>query len=1396
MLGYGGFATVWAARRVADGRAVALKVADPYRRSAAVMLRREIAVLRAVANPFVPEVYDSGDLADGTPYVACELIRIRSLDALLADQEGPLEGQTFAVRAIALVDALTAIHQRGVVHGDLKPENIFLQENHGSGSGPAIAKIIDFGLARQLSRSHLSQPGECDGLAREGAILGTPDYMSPEQCEGCHDIDQRSDIYTIGVVLYEMLTARTPFFGRQARVLDAHLGYRPPLPSTIAPVPSSLDRVLIRCLAKSPQRRFQTAAALKHALTTALADDRPSDKSLREVRSARDSRAANGARKRVGMVVFESDAPASLLQEIIIGYSGRIASLAEQRCVAVFDAATSENPVRRAQRCAEELIARSVTESVAVDCARVRVQKRADGSQRFLSPTLFRKGRSPARGARISGHRNARPDSDCPATDSGQEAAQPGVSFTEMAIEALGGAYSQNPARSERSTLPPGVNAAGPATPGRPGVRPIPLGSATHISLEVESDGSGDVTDLPVDLRPLIGRDAQRGELVASAHRASRERIPTIATVLAEKGYGKSHLAEQLVADLSEQVPGARVWHMHAREGAAGECLRHLVALVMGLSDSADRADLVSAIRSGLGHPGDEDAGLAVAVAAGWMSAEQAGLQRLAAAPGALRLATTRSVGQALRSEAGREPICLVVDDAHLTDDITLDILEHAALAEARAPLWICVLARPGFATARPSWSKRAGLSTRLELGPLDRESTERLCRQLLLPAENVAASVVEQLVRRVRGSPFLLVELVRGLKRSGLVHPRPSGSGWMVATDLLASIPDLPVVEWLADGELRSLSVDLAAHARLVALLGNVVDIVDVEGVLGELDAAGLGVLFPVDGEVGMLRLAEDGILSVDRDGRYGFRHTVIRDQLTRSLPAALRKGIHDSAFRFYRRDDTLDDGYRLVRLAHHAGQGGRRDEAAVLYSDLGERARRRHDYLEAELMFHRAIELGQLDESNGGQLALGCHQGRGLMRARLGRYDAALTDLDRAERIANQRDDIATEVEILLDKAMIRDWIGDYREAEILVERAELRSTTLDAPHLEARLLLGRACIHWRLSRLNTAADLLMRSVRRSEALGDRSYETNVVALLVLATIRSAQYWLDEAEDLFERVIALCNEHGDMIHLAAALNNRQDHWAARKDIERAIADALRTRQIARELGQAEAEYVSEFNLAELHYYYGDLEAARPHVDRARELEAMISPKPLATLLAARWLLFQGRAAEAHELVCDIRTPGSKAEWVPREQVQLDMVELATSGASEARWADLRARAAKYCHLLWEHVEVVEAQALAHWRSGQLDRAVAALEEAAKLAGQRPHLIHYRLERALRRVRDELARGRPAQDGAAKNQLCWYTKGSTAGTGQAATEVDSPINRHTEIDSESDFRVRTDIQR
>jgi serine/threonine protein kinase len=266
LLGEGGMGVVYRATQIRLERTVALKVmrGDYARESTRPeRFKREALAIARIKHPNAITVYDFGVCPAAGAYFVMELLEGRSLRAAL--QEKGSFAPAAAVELMAgICDAVDAAHAAGVVHRDLKPANIFLESLP---DGAVAVKVLDFGIAKLVAT-----PGQAPKeLTVDGAAVGTPLYMSPEQCDGL-SVDARSDVYALGCLAYELLAGRPPFrAGSEAALFIKHLTEIPKPPSAFnGTIPRSLDAVVLRAVAKLPGERYQTAAGLALALAAAV----------------------------------------------------------------------------------------------------------------------------------------------------------------------------------------------------------------------------------------------------------------------------------------------------------------------------------------------------------------------------------------------------------------------------------------------------------------------------------------------------------------------------------------------------------------------------------------------------------------------------------------------------------------------------------------------------------------------------------------------------------------------------------------------------------------------------------------------------------------------------------------------------------------------------------------------------------------------------------------------------------------------------------------------------------------------------------------------------------------------------------------------------------------------
>ncbi|MCA9666811.1 MAG: protein kinase, partial [Myxococcales bacterium] len=265
-IGAGGFGAVFEGLQTRTNRRVALKVLYPHMTrdpNIVARFRREAKTAASLRDAHTVITYDFDETPDGVLYIAMELVEGRSLQSELADSGG-----IAPLRALEIIDqmcsSLAEAHTHGIVHRDIKPENVMLEQRPGA---PDYVKLLDFGIAKIMH----GEGAKTAKLTAMGQTVGTLEYMSPEQLAG-EALDGRSDIYAVGVLLYQCLTGSLPFEGPPTVIIHGHMHKTPTPPSQLKPgVPPQLESLVLACLAKERDDRPSDVVALRQALRSARA---------------------------------------------------------------------------------------------------------------------------------------------------------------------------------------------------------------------------------------------------------------------------------------------------------------------------------------------------------------------------------------------------------------------------------------------------------------------------------------------------------------------------------------------------------------------------------------------------------------------------------------------------------------------------------------------------------------------------------------------------------------------------------------------------------------------------------------------------------------------------------------------------------------------------------------------------------------------------------------------------------------------------------------------------------------------------------------------------------------------------------------------------------------------
>ncbi len=662
--------------------------------------------------------------------------------------------------------------------------------------------------------------------------------------------------------------------------------------------------------------------------------------------------------------------------------------------------------------------------------------------------------------------------------------------------------------------------------------------------------------------------------------------------------------------------------------------------------------------------------------------------------------------GGVLREHAAR-PLAVLVDDAHLADGAFLDSLERATLSGTSAPLWALVAADERLDRTRPGFGERATRMERHELQPLGDHAMRELAASLVPPTDYLPAAVLDRLARMAAGNPSVLTELVGVLKREGRMPPLPERRGREHAVEAIERVPAAASGRQTASAALDGLPDELVACARVAAAAGPIIEHGELAWVKEAL--ARQGRAGSTDARAALQKLAARGLVVDQGGGAWIFASAPVQDAIYRATPAAERVQIHRHALDYWRgRDGTR----AMAAVARHAALAGAHAEAAAATLALAEAAAAAHREVEAERWYSAA--LGRVTDPLTRVRVLA---GRGRVRWRLDRGQAALSDLAAARLQAGARGDPAQVASILLDEAMVLDWFFDFAASADRVAEARPAVEASGDAVLRARLMVAAARTLWRQERVTEALALFAQS---SALPLDR--ETRLAMLLLWGCALSVVGKLDEAEETFTEAEHLTEATEDRLHQCALHVNRFFLWGERGDPERGADDLRRAARLARELGHPALEWGATHNLASLLHAGGSDAEALPLAIRAFELQQrhMSRPGPEDALLLGRIALALGDRESAARHMAWVQLHAGLADAAPTLRVFHRALDLVQQGGGAEAWNAVIADAAAAGVHPIEHIEILYLRAACEAGAGQAEAA------RETIAAARPHADRY----------------------------------------------------------------------
>lgn len=901
-IGRGGMGRVFRARDLLTGQRVAVKIL--HQRANRERFFLEANLLATMAHPGIVEYRTHGVALDGQVYLVTEWLEGEDLAHRLQGPGFKLSESLLFVRGVA--EALRAAHRQGIVHRDLKPGNIFLRARQ-----PSRPVLMDFGIAQRW--------GEQDGLTQTGHIVGTPQYMSPEQAQG-DPVGPPSDVFSLGCVLFECLTGQTPYPGEILAVVLGKLlagevpglaQVRPELAEVLGGELAVLDGLLKRMLAKDPASRLGDAEALVAAL------------------------AGIGSLPEVAAPVRQ----AALLPAL---------AAAEQRLVSVVlalppgacgtELATAELDMRTSSREGEPASLFDTTAlSLSLGMIGLRLEQLADGSLLAIAAADGDSQVDPvlraARGAFMMKERWSQAEV---VLATGRALLHHGIPQGEV-MDRIGQVLQQTqdaPITTANCVLCDRVSGNLLET------RYAMLRSGTLCLLQGELGLEQDSRGLLGKPTPCVGRERELALLDGLFEQSVQESVARAALVLAPAGAGKSRLRHEFIRRLHERRSNAQLvlaradlLNAGAAYGLLGEVLRQMCGIAEGDPLGIRQEKLLGKVAT---HCRSQDVARVakfLSEVCGCKLVDDPELRLARQDPRVMATAIEHALVDFLSAQCQERPLVIILEDLHWGDALTVRLIEQALRTLNEQSFLVVALARLEVRDRFPNlWADCDVQQVRLP--PLSKKACGRLIEQVLGAA--VGPELQAKLVAQAGGNALLLEELVREASQ-GHINEQPA------------------TVLAVLQGRIDRLAAEVRRVLRYASVYGESFKRSGVDGILGPEFA-------PEEVTHWLELLCRDELLEAKRssnplgDQEYAFRHALVREAAYSLLTDEDRPRAHRAALEYLVGKEESD----LLVLAGHAERSSQRGRAIGYYTAAAQQAFDCYDLPRVDEYAERAFSCG----------------------------------------------------------------------------------------------------------------------------------------------------------------------------------------------------------------------------------------------------------------------------------------------------------------------------------------------------------------------------------------------------------------------------------------------------
>ncbi|MGE5175375.1 MAG: protein kinase domain-containing protein [Hyphomicrobiales bacterium] len=1184
-IGTGGMATVYRAYQPSMDRHVAIKVIhsailhDPSLRE---RFQREARLIARLEHPHLLPVYDF-DGEHEPPYIVMRYLEGGTLKQV--QQRGGVPHDELLYILFQLAGALDYAHRQGVVHRDLKPSNVMI-DREGN------AFLTDFGIARATG-------GDKD-LTGTGLMIGTPGYMAPEQARGDGAVDQAADIYSLGVMAFELLTGGQPYQNESGfEVILAHMNA--PIPRATErekSLPKAVDEVLARALAKERADRYPTAGAFVEELARALRI-RPSNApaALQSMTQTISVDQLNAIRAQREASDTPSGATPSEQQRQMTAVSVDVSELAEilyesgadaERVRSTMDALWSDF----ARLAGGGVIHSRTEESGLILWGRERA--REDDPESAIRAALAMRDRVRAAARSVLGE----------AWEPTDESPLPfGAGITTGPVllerEADSGTYTASGApitlagrlkdaapaggilvAHETFTLVRGVFTFVQQDPLRVRGRKEPLEVYLVTQVKPRAFRLKARGIEGVETR-MIGREIELRLLQEALTLTLEDGETQVVTVVGEAGVGKSRLLYEFSnwTDLQETP----VWFFQARATQPSmlqpySLTRDLFSFRFRILDSDPltmvHEKFVAGIENFLGA-GSERKAHFIGQLVGFDFSDRPDVAAALQDADSFRRVAQDHLGEFFTTASKTHPVVIHIEDIHWADDRSLDLVNNLVRENTNLPLFVLCMARPSLYERRPQWGEGQRFHERIQLEPLSQLSSRRLVRELLKNVPEVPTALRDLVVDRADGNPFYIEELIKALIDDRVILK--GDETWSVDTTRLSSVRVPATLTGVLQSRLDTLPPALHQMLQRASVVGRI--FWDAAAVKLSKETAGLGsedvreMLEDLRAREMVLKREESGFAGTDE---YVFRHAILRDVTYETVVPRQRRVLHKLVGDWLIETGGERAGEHTLLVAEHYARAEEPALAARQLRNAGARAMNLGAYEEAATLFQRAREI--LTGAEHLEQRLEVEILRAELESQRGTLAAAKSILEPALEESRGAGSKLLEARILGQLGRLAMWLDDPKAAKRHLDDAlRLTREVGDKPTL-VFTLRQVANVGYREhpeeSRLH-----LQESIHLAQEIGDEPSEMN--GLNSLGNLETFMDRNAEAIEVYERAIALARRTGNRHTEAMVLGNMGFVVMNAGDIDRGEQCFRQSLAIAKEIGGTVFRTTAEYGLA-----------------------------------------------------------------------------------------------------------------------------------------------------------------------------------------------------------------------